>query len=109
MALSKEEQKAASDRIMAKEPLTAEERQLYEILTRTPEQYLPPDPETGERVCGICGEVFNRIPGTKESPEIPALEQFSDHQAEHSPSAGQWVEAHRRIQAGKERQKGQTP
>jgi hypothetical protein len=99
MAMSKEEQKAASDRILAKEPLTAEERRTFEMLTRRPEDYRVP----GEvRECGVCGAKFETILATKESPEVTALQQFSDHLAFHNPSPAHWAEAHKRIQAGKE-------
>lgn len=101
--LTKEQQKAASDRIMAKlGPLDAQEQVTYDLLTRRVEDYLPPDPESGERTCGICGEMFAEIPATRETAKVTALEQHSDHMAEHNPSAAQWGEAHRRIQRGRE-------
>jgi hypothetical protein len=105
MAMTKEEQKAAAARIMAKHPLTEEERQTYEMLKKRPEDYRPPDPETGERVCGICGEKFKTKAAKGEDREISALEQFSEHQRKHNASPAQWTEAHKRIEASKERQK----
>jgi hypothetical protein len=58
------------------------------------------------RQCKECGAEFETIPGTKESPEIPALQQFSDHLTEHQPTVAQWTEAYSRIQAAKESRKG---
>jgi len=46
MAMTKEEQKAAADRIMAKlGPLTAEEREIYDLLAMKVGEY----PKPGER------------------------------------------------------------
>jgi hypothetical protein len=107
MAMSKEEQKAASDRIMAKlGPMTPEEQAMYELLTKRPEDYMPPNPKTGERACGVCGEVFENTLSPKGDVLVSALEKFSDHQTEHNPNPAQWAEAHSRIQAGKEQSKG---
>ena len=107
MAMSREEQRESAGRIMGKlGPLSVEEQRTYDLLTRTPEEYIAPDPNTGERVCGICWEVFQTIQATREHPQIPALEQFSDHQTTHNPSPVQWWEAHRRIQEAKESRKG---
>lgn len=98
MAMSREDQKAASDRIMAKEPLTAEERATYEYL-----MLKPPYGGSGDtRVCRKCGAVFQEVAGTKERPAVTALEQFADHSTIHQPSPAQWVEAHNRIQEAKE-------
>ena len=103
MAMSKEEQRAAAERILAKEPMTDEEMRVYEQLVKRPEDYRPPDPQTGERVCGLCGEVFETT--NEGGMEVTALQKFSDHQTEHQPSPGQWAEAHRRTQrAPKERE-----
>ena len=56
MAMSREDQKAASDRIMAKlGPLTGVELETYEMLMKRPEDYLPP---REKRVCGRCGAGF---------------------------------------------------
>ena len=54
------------------------------------------------RVCGVCGMEFWEIPAARGNSAVPVLEQFSDHQATHNPSPAQWVEAHRRIVAGRE-------
>ena len=104
--MSKEQQKAASDRIMAKlGPLVGPEIETYRRLTARPEDYGVP----GEvRVCHECGAEFGEIPETKDSPAVTALEQFSDHQGVHNPSPAQWAEAHKRIEAGKERAKKDT-
>jgi hypothetical protein len=92
--VTKLEQKAAAERIMGRlGPLDAQEQQAYDQLIRTPDEYLPPDATTGERVCGTCGEVF------------PSLEAYVTHSSEHNPSASQWVTAHKQIQAAKERVK----
>ena len=94
MAMTKEEQKAASDRIMAKlGPLTKEEREIYERSIRKPEEYKVPKEK---RVCGYCGAKFDDLPGK------PALEQFSDHQARHNPNPAEWTEAYNRIRKSKE-------
>ena len=99
MAMSKEEQKAASDRIMAKlGPMTLEEKETYRRLTMK-----PPYPQSGEkRVCGICGEVFEGIPAMKDHLEVTVLQQFADHTAVHNPTPAQWTEAYNRIQLAKE-------
>ncbi len=108
MAMTKEQQKEASDRIMAKMgPLDDQEQETYELLTKRVEDYVPPQ-ETGERVCGVCGAKFQDLPATRDRLAVSALEQFSDHQSEHNPSPSQWAEAHRRIQDGKERHKADT-
>jgi hypothetical protein len=57
------------------------------------------------RVCKECGVELHEIPKTKDSPAVSELEQFSDHTAIHNPSPAQWAEAHKRIEAGKERAK----
>jgi len=101
MAMTKAEQKAASDRIMAKlGPLTEEEQEIYERSIKRPEDYIVPTAES--RVCGYCGAKFDDLPGK------PALEQFSNHQASHNPSPAQWTEAHNRIQKGRESAKGRS-
>jgi hypothetical protein len=94
--MTKEQQSEAARRIMEANPMTDQERQTYELLMRRPEDYLPPDNQTGERVCGVCGEVF------QHSKDKAALDLFADHQTEHNPSPAQWGEAHRRIQIGKD-------
>jgi hypothetical protein len=100
MAMTKAEQKAASDRIMAKlGPLNEEERQTYEMLMKRPEDYQPP---REKRVCGRCGAEFRDEVNQKGEVVVSALEKFSDHQAEHNPSPAQWAEAHRRISAAKQ-------
>jgi hypothetical protein len=104
MAMSKEEQKAAAARIVAKSPMTEGERKTYELLTKRPEDYRAPG-ET--RVCGVCGQEFRDEVDQKGNVIVPALEKFSDHQAFHNPSPEQWATAHERIQAGKEAAKGQ--
>ena len=102
--MSKEEQGAAAQRIMTKlGAMDAQEQQTYDLLTRRPGDYIPPDPQSGERVCGICGEVFQGQPATRESPQITPLEQYADHMGSHNPTPGQWAEAHRRIQQARER------
>jgi len=101
MAMSAADQKAASDRIMAKEPLTAEERKTYERLMRE-----PPYGSVGEqRECRECGAVFQEIPATKELKAVSALEQFAEHTASHNPSPSEWTTAYNRIQEAKERAK----
>lgn len=56
------------------------------------------------RVCRECGAEFETIPGTKSSPEVPALQQFSDHLVVHQPRPELWAAAHNKIQS----QKGST-
>ena len=106
MAMSKEEQKAASDRIMAKiGPLEGVELETYNLLVKKPGDYRVP----GEsRECGVCGARFEDTLSPKGDVLVPALEKFSDHQAEHNPTPGQWAEAHSRILAGNERAKKAT-
>lgn len=96
VAMSKEEQRLAAKRILAKEPLTPEEQLLYEILTKTPEMYVAPDPETGERICGVCGEVF------------PNLETFADHQVDHNPTSAEWSVAYQRMRDARETKKSES-
>ena len=87
MAMSKEEQEAASDRIMAKlGSLNKEEKEIYDRSVRRIEDYAAP--KDGSRRCNTCGAEFQDLPGK------PALEQFSDHQAKHNPSPAEWTEAH---------------
>lgn len=105
--MSREQQKAAAQRILEKEPLTEQERVTYEILRKNPEDYRLPG-ESGSRVCPVCGAEFETIAGSKERPEVPALEQFSGHMGAHNPSPAEWAEAHKRIGAGKEREKEST-
>jgi len=101
VAMTKEEQKAASDRIMKKlGPFTPEEQAIYDRSIKKPGNYDPPI--AGTRTCGYCGATFRDLPGK------PSLEQFSDHQATHNPSPAQWTEAHERIQKSKESAKGRT-
>jgi len=92
MAMSKDEQREASRRILKKEPLTGEELERYEMLSKTPEQYVRPDDEG--RTCGVCGARFKDSQGQVVQS---ALEKFADHQAEHNPTPAQWAEAHDRI------------
>jgi hypothetical protein len=105
MAMSKEEQKAASDRIMAKHPLTPEEQRRYKMLTKVPEEY---DVPGEKRVCGVCGAVFRDTVNHKGEVEVAMLDKFADHQASHNPSPDQWKTAHERIQQGKEAAKSRT-
>lgn len=102
MAMSKEDQKAASDRIMAKEPLTPEEQEVYEMLSKLPEDYRPPKEN---RECGHCGAQFEDTTDRSGKVLVSALEKFSDHQTEHNPTPGQCATAHERIRAGKEQSK----
>lgn len=104
MAMSREDQKAASDRIMAKNPLTEDEMRLLKMRTRLPGEYEPPK---GVRVCATCGAEFQDEVDGKGIVLKPALAQFSDHLASHNPSPAQWAEAHSRIEAGKESSKRQ--
>ena len=101
MAMSKAEQKAASDRIVIKHPLTVEERQRYEMERRLPEEYVGPTEE--KRVCGVCGAEFRDKKDRAGNVVESTLNQFADHQASHNPSPAQWAEAHKRIEAGKNR------
>jgi len=99
--MTKEQQAEAAKRIMAKMgPLDEMEQEIYEGLVKRPEDYIPPDPGQGERVCGICGAKFRDIV-SGERVVATCLEQFSDHQAEHNPSPAQWAEAYHRIQASR--------
>jgi hypothetical protein len=102
MAMTKEEQRAAARRILEKEPLTEEEQRTYELLKKSPEDYRVPG---SVRTCGVCGEKFEDVVDAKGNVTNPSLAQFSDHQAFHNPSPAQWAEAHKRIEAGKERAK----
>jgi hypothetical protein len=97
--MTQEQQKAAVERILAREPLTEEERELYEFRTKTVEEYEVP---TDRRVCGLCGARFKDVVDGKGVVQVSMLEQFSDHQAEHNPTPAQWAEAHHRIQMAKE-------
>ena len=102
MAMTKEEQSAAARRIMEKMgPMDELEREIYEGLVRSPDDYVPPDPVSGWRVCGVCQATFTDQPATRDRIAVSALEQFSDHQAEHNPTPGQWAEAYHRLQQSK--------
>lgn len=103
--MTKEEQREAARRIMAKHPMTEEERVIYERLMKKPEDYRGPT-KGALRVCGTCGAEFEDVVDGKGNVVTPALEQFSDHQSSHNPSPAQWATAYERIQAGKERAKG---
>jgi hypothetical protein len=93
--MTKEQQDAAAGRIREKSgELTADEAVTYRLLTMRPENYIPPDPVSGDRVCGVCGEVF------ENSIQSPALEKMAEHMTTHNPTGSQWSEAHRRIQKG---------
>jgi hypothetical protein len=93
--MTKEQQESAAARIREKVgALTADEEVTYRLLTMRPENYIPPDPVSGDRVCGICGEVF------ENSMQSPALEKMAEHITIHNPTGSQWSEAHRRIQKG---------
>ena len=105
MAMSKEQQREAARRIIEKEPLTEEEEQIREMLSKTPEQYRVP---TNVRECGMCGAQFRDTVDGKGNVLLTALAKFTDHQAEHNPAPGPWAEAHKRIEAGKERAKVAT-
>ena len=105
MGMSREEQRAAAERILAKEPLTEEEREWAEFYKRAPGSYVVPTSE-GIRTCGVCGAQFKDKPLKNGNPgEIEsALQQFSDHWAqEHQSTGGQWTEAYQKIQEGKSR------
>ena len=97
--MSKEQQSAAAKRILEKHPLTEEEKQRYEMATRTPEQYMPPKEK---RVCGMCGAEFRDTVDKNGNVQVSMLEKFSDHQAEHNATAAEWTEAYNKIQALKQ-------
>jgi hypothetical protein len=96
MAMSKEDQKAASDRIMAKlSPLHGMELESYRRLTTPVEEY--PSGDRDYRVCQECGEEIKTLQGPKDSEGLSAFQQFSDHTTKHNPSPAQWAVAHQRI------------
>jgi hypothetical protein len=98
MAMSKEDQKAASDRIMAKvRPFTPEEQATYNRLTTPVEEY--PTADRDYRVCQDCGAEF-RTESEKGVEGLSAMQQFSDHTTKHNPNPAQWVTAHNRIRMG---------
>lgn len=100
MAMTREQQKAESDRIMAKMgPLVGEELETYKLLMKEPGNYRVPG---DSRECGRCGAKFQDTLDGKGQVVVAALEKFSDHQARHNPSGDRWAEAHQRIVAGKE-------
>lgn len=100
MAMTKVEQKAASDRIMAKlGPFTPEEQAVYDKYMMEPEDY--PKADKDHRVCQECGQEF-KTEVRKGQEELTATQQFVDHMGTHQPTMGQWATAHQRIQAGKE-------
>jgi hypothetical protein len=101
VAMSKEEQKAASDRIMKKlGPFTAEEQEIYDRSVKGIEDYVAPT--SASRTCGYCGAEFQDKPGSA------ALAEFADHVASHNPSPAQWTEAHERIVKSRESAKGRS-
>lgn len=97
MAMTKEQQREAARRILQKEPLTAEEQETFELLKRNPEDYRPPMQEY--RKCERCGAEF------RTDGNLTAMQKFADHQSVHNSSPSQWATAHKRIEAGKEKQK----
>lgn len=102
MAMTKEEQKAASDRIMAKlGPLTAEEKAIQQGILKDTENY--PKSDRDHRVCWVCGAHFKTVPGTLGTEELSAMQQFADHMGVHNPRPAKWAEAHQRIRAGMEK------
>ncbi len=103
--MTKSEQRAAAGRILAKEPLTAEELERYRYLSRGPEEYRRPG---DVRVCGVCEEEFRDEVGRDGSVTVAMLDKFSDHQTEHNPSPGQWASAHRLIQQAADRAKARA-
>lgn len=100
--MSREDQRAAAERILAKEPLTEQERQVAEMLSKRPGEYRLPGED---RECGICKEVFRDKVDGKGNVLETAMQQFSDHQSFHNPTADRWAVAHERIQSGKEKVK----
>lgn len=100
MGMTKEQQKAASDRIMEKMgPLTDDERKTYDRLVMKPEDY--PKSDKDYRECQECGAQFETVRIGKPD-ELTAFQQWSDHLTNHNPSGRQWSEAHKRIQDAKE-------
>jgi len=89
MAMSKEQQREASKRILAKEPMTEYELKRQRFLEMRPEDY------PKNRVCPDCGAEF----------EKEDIFGHSEHMATHAPTAGQWVGAHQKIEKGKENAK----
>jgi hypothetical protein len=102
MAMSREDQKGPSGRIIAKHPLTEEERRIYERNKRSPDDYVQP---ADTRICAECGARFTDTMNSKGEVLVSMLEKFSIHQASHNPSPAQWSEAHKRIQDGRASQK----
>ena len=72
------------------------------MLTTQPEAYMPPSPESGERICGICGEMFQEERDVKGELLESSLQKFADHIAKHNPDPRQWTEAYRKIRSSKE-------
>jgi hypothetical protein len=88
--MTKEQQKASAASIMAKlGPLTGEELSAYVRLQTDPSQY-PKD-----RVCLDCGEAFRK----------EQTFEHAEHLATHYPNGSQWAQAHKMIEAGKDRAK----
>jgi hypothetical protein len=58
------------------------------------------------RKCQECGAEFETIPASKGEPEVPALQQFSDHLTSHQATPTQWGEAYSKIAAGRESARG---
>jgi hypothetical protein len=92
MAMTREEQRAAAERILAKFPMTEEEKRRQRFLETDPEAY-PKD----KRVCPVCPKEFGK----------DDINEYSEHVARHSPTMGQWKEAHEKIESGKARAKEQ--
>ena len=85
--MTKEQQKAASDRILAKFPMTESEKRVQRILETSPDEY-PKD----SRICPYCPVVFQRH----------EFEEHAQHLASHGASPAQWAEANKRIEKAKE-------
>ena len=105
VAMSKEEQREAAKRIMAKlGPLDEVEMEAYKRFTTEPENY--PKADRDFRVCQECGEEFRTVM-EKGQEGLTAMQQFADHTTKHNPLPGKWSEAHQRIRVARENKKQQ--
>ena len=54
------------------------------------------------RRCLVCGAQFETVAATKDTPEVTALQQFSEHSTIHQADGAAWTKVYDSIRASKE-------